>query len=109
MLKGGFKVHNEVHLPHTPDPMASHTPNSATWTSTVTWEPTVELLGNILTWWPLQALAFVAKFQAEVLTNGAYWQDGGQLSQGIDLHSSLQGIPESVLMILKSMRLCQKP
>ena len=52
--------------------MISYTPNSATWTSTVAWAPTVELLGNILKWWPLQALAFVAKIQAKVITNGAY-------------------------------------
>ena len=77
--------------------MISYTPNSATWTSTVAWAPTVELLGNILKWWPLQALAFVAKIQAKVMTNGAYWQDACQLFQGIDEHSPLQGIPESVL------------
>ena len=69
------------------------------------WAPTVELLGDILKWWPLQALALVAKFQTKVMTNGAFWQDACQLSQGIYLHSPLQGIPESEEVMFQSRQL----
>ena len=97
LLKQGFTpIHDSPNQirPDTNIP-SDHVP--AQWTSTTTWRPTVELLDHIIASWPLQALAHISKSNAKIRSNNTFWQDAGQLAQGIDLHSPLQGIPASVL------------
>ena len=71
--------------------------DTAQWTSTTTWISTIKLLECIIASWPLQVQAYISKSNVKIRTNDTFWQDAGQLSQGIDPHSPLQGIPASVL------------